>query len=168
MSTVVLISTRLEKALSNFLAFLMAAMVIDVLWQVISRFALADPSSYTEELARFLLMWVGLLGAAYAYRKHSHLSLDLVIKSVSPSNQIRLNRFIQCVTFMFALSVMVFGGYKLMALTLSLKQNSAALGLPMGWVYACIPISGLFICWFAFDNFIHAGSHSENNNNSKV
>ena len=168
MPIVARVSKGLETALSNLLAFLMLAMVIDVLWQVISRFILSDPSSYTEELARFLLMWVGLFGAAYAYRKHSHLSLDLVINAVSITSRVRLNRFIQCITFLFAISVMVFGGYKLMALTLSLKQNSAALGFPMGWVYACIPVSGLFICWFAFDNFIHAESLSDNKNNDKV
>ncbi len=163
MPIVVRISKGLETALSNLLALLMVAMVLDVLWQVISRFILADPSSYTEELARFLLMWVGLMGAAYAYRKHSHLSLDLVINAVSMKSRIRLNRFIQCITFIFVLSAMVLGGYKLMSLTLSLKQHSAALGLPMGWVYACIPMSGLFICWFAFDNFIHAESLSHTN-----
>lgn len=149
------ISQHLEKWLANLLVVLMIGIVIDVTWQVISRFLLGDPSSFTEELARFLLMWIGLLGAAYAYRRHSHLSLDLLLMNSSMERRILLLRLIHCVSFLFAASAMVYGGAQLMALTLSLKQTSAALGVPMGYVYSCIPLSGLLICWFAAENFLH-------------
>ncbi|MDZ7924786.1 MAG: TRAP transporter small permease [Marinagarivorans sp.] len=147
-------SNFLEKILGNFLALLLAAMVIDVVWQVISRYITNHPSSITEELARFLLIWIGLIGAAYAYRKHSHLSLDLLIRALKPSSQMLLNRAIQIITIAFASTCMVYGGFKLMMLTLTLHQTSAALGIPVGLVYSCIPLSGLLICWFAIDNFV--------------
>lgn len=149
------ISLFLEKALEKVLVFLVAAIVLDVTWQVLTRFIFKNPSSYTEELARYLLMWIGLLGAAYAYRKHAHLSLDLLLHSVSRTKQRVLLRFIHICTFIFAALAMVFGGVKLVSLTLMLKQSSAALGMPIGGVYSCLPISGLLICWFAIDNFIH-------------
>lgn len=148
-------SLTLEKFLGITLAVLMAAIVVDVTWQVLTRFILGDPSSYTEELARFLMIWIGLLGAAYAYRKHSHLSLDLLLQSATRPRKILLLRIIHCVSFIFAATAMVYGGIQLMSLTLSLKQSSAALGVPMGYVYSCIPISGLLICWFAVENFLH-------------
>ena len=110
-------------------------------------------------------MWIGLLGAAYAYRRHSHLSLDLLIMNSSMERRIILLRAIHCVSFLFAASAMVYGGVQLMALTLSLKQTSAALGVPIGYVYSCIPLSGILICWFALENFLHpdptAISHTE-------
>jgi TRAP-type C4-dicarboxylate transport system permease small subunit len=149
------ISQHLEKWLARLLVVLMITIVVDVTWQVISRFFLGDPSSFTEELARFLLMWIGLLGAAYAYRRHSHLSLDLLLMNSTVEKQIVLLRLIHCVSFLFAASAMVYGGVQLMALTLSLKQTSAALGVPMGYVYSCIPLSGILICWFAAENFLH-------------
>lgn len=149
------ISQYVEKCLAWFLVVLMIAIVLDVTWQVVSRFLLADPSSYTEELARFLLMWIGLIGAAYAYRRHSHLSLDLLLMSASLPHKLLLLRAIHCVSFIFAASAMVYGGSQLMALTLSLKQTSAALGVPIGYVYSCIPLSGILICWFALENFLH-------------
>lgn len=149
------LSQTLEKLLGIILAILMATIVVDVTWQVLTRFLLGDPSSYTEELARFLMIWIGLLGAAYAYRKHSHLSLDLLLQSSSRARRILLLRIIHCISFVFAACAMVYGGIQLMWLTLSLKQSSAALGVPMGYVYSCIPISGLLICWFALENFLH-------------
>jgi len=170
------ISAILEKSLANILIFLMIAIVLDVTWQVLIRLILdlieqipetfhalksalawffaSLPTSFTEELARFLLMWIGLLGAAYAYGKRSHLSLDLLLQSVNKPKQQMLVRIADAFGFLFASVVMVYGGIQLMTLTLSLNQTSATLEIPVGYVYACIPISGLLICWFALDNFI--------------
>ena len=55
----------IDKGLEGLLVFLMAFLVVDVLWQVVSRYVLVSPSSVTDELAGYLLIWVGLLGAAY-------------------------------------------------------------------------------------------------------
>lgn len=149
------ISNLLERLLALFLAFLMAAMVLDVTWQVFTRFVLNDPSSYTEEIARFLLIWIGLMGAAYAYRKHSHLSLELLIHKLHGANQLILVRVIQLISFLFAATAMVFGGIKLMQLTLELNQITAATNINMGYIYSCIPLSGILICWFALEFFLN-------------
>ena len=53
----------IDKGLELSLIFLMAFLVVDVLWQVLSRYILVSPSSVTDELAGYLLIWVGLLGA---------------------------------------------------------------------------------------------------------
>lgn len=145
------ISNILERALEYLLVLLMASMVLDVTWQVLTRFILNDPSSYTEEIARFLLIWIGLMGAAYAYRKHAHLSLDLLIHKVSDTQKRWLVRFIQVVTIAFAASTMVYGGLNLMALTLEPVQVAPATNVAIGYIYSCIPLSGLLICWFAVE-----------------
>ena len=69
----------IEKALEWLLVFLMSVLVLDVLWQVFSRYILSSPSSYTDELAGFLLIWVGLFGAAYVAGKREHLAIDLLL-----------------------------------------------------------------------------------------
>lgn len=153
-------SLLLERALAGALVVLMTIMVVDVTWQVVSRYVTNNPSSFTEELARFLLMWIGLLGAAYAYRKHSHLSLDLLLQSVDQTKSIILARISHVLCFLFSASVLVYGGISLMLLTLSLNQTSAALNLPIGLVYMCIPLSGVLICWFALDSLIHPSFES--------
>ena len=65
----------IDKGLELSLIFLMAFLVVDVLWQVLSRYILVSPSSVTDELAGYLLIWVGLLGAAYVSGKNEHLAI---------------------------------------------------------------------------------------------
>ena len=72
------VTDSITKILANILIVLMAAMVLDVTWQVFTRFILRDPSSFTEELARFLLIWIGVLGAAYALKTKAHLGIDIL------------------------------------------------------------------------------------------
>ena len=127
----------------------MAVSVLNVLWQVFTRFVLSDPSSYTEELARYLLIWIGLIGAAYASGRQLHLAIDLLPQKLSGSRRVFLDIGIRIAVAAFAIAVLAYGGTQLVSLTLGLGQTSAALRLPIGWVYLAIPISGILIAWFA-------------------
>lgn len=77
----------IDKGLELSLIFLMAFLVVDVLWQVLSRYILVSPSSVTDELAGYLLIWVGLLGAAYVSGKNEHLAIDLLLQHIRPSRR---------------------------------------------------------------------------------
>lgn len=143
---------KVDSFLAGFLAVLLVLMVVDVTWQVFTRFILSQPSSFTEEIARFLLIWIGVLGAAYAFRTRAHLGLDLLTSKLAPEARRRTDVVANLCCFGFAASVMVFGGIKLVALTLDLRQTSAALQVPIGYIYTVIPISGLLICLYALNN----------------
>jgi len=142
---------KIDQLLAGFLALLMTAIVIDVSWQVITRFLLSTPSSYTEELARFLLVWIGLLGASYAYRTRAHLGLDLLTNQLPPKSKALVELIAVFCSATFAVLVMVYGGSQLVLLTFELKQTSASLGIPIGFVYMVIPLSGLLITLYALD-----------------
>ncbi len=139
---------KLNKFLEIFLVFLVSILVIDVLWQVFSRYLLSSPSSFTDELAGFLLIWVGVLGAAYVAGRQEHLAIDILIQKSSPARQKKLQYFIYSVIFLFALFVMVVGGAILMYSRFVLQVKSAALQLPLGYVYSILPISGLIIMYY--------------------
>lgn len=141
----------LDKTLKLALAILMTAMVASVVWQVLSRYLFVVPAAWTEELARFLLIWIGLLGAAYAYRHGSHLGIDLLANKLAASNKRRLHSVVHIVCLLFAASVLVIGGGSLVSMTWELKQFSAAMGLPIAYVYSVIPLSGVLIVLFAAD-----------------
>ncbi len=140
---------RVDKTLEFFLVFIMAANVLNVLWQVFTRFVLKDPSSFTEELARFLLIWVGLLGASYASGKKMHLAIGVVLESLQGKLRWVIEMIIQACIFVFALLVMTAGGLRLVSITLTLNQVSAALRIPLGYVYLVIPLSGLLIMYYS-------------------
>ena len=139
---------KLNRVLEVFLVFLMAVLVIDVLWQVFSRYLLSSPSSFTDELAGFLLIWVGVLGAAYVAGRKEHLAIDILIQRSPPARQRLLLYLIHSLIFLFALSVMVTGGVVLMYTRFVLQVKSAALQLPLGYVYIVLPISGLIIMYY--------------------
>ena len=139
---------RINQYLAAFLIFLMAIMTLDVLWGVFTRYVLNNQASWSEELARFLLIWVGILGAAYASGQKLHLSIDLLQPRLTIENQKRLSVLINLLIIGFALTVMVIGGFRLMYLTSVLGQTSAALRIPIASVYVIIPISGLLIIYY--------------------
>ena len=142
---------RIDRLLETLLVVLMGAMVLNVLWQVFTRFVISSPSSYTEEIARYLLIWVGLLGAAYATGQGSHLAVDILPTRLKGRARFRLQLLLKALVASFAFAVLVVGGAQLVRLTLSLGQTSAALHIPLGYVYLVLPVSGLIIVFFVLD-----------------
>ncbi|MEQ8238306.1 MAG: TRAP transporter small permease [Cyclobacteriaceae bacterium] len=140
---------NVDKILSMVLVALMSIMVINVLWQVASRYVLSSPSLFTDELANFLLIWVGLLGAAYAAGQKAHLAIDILPSQLTGEKKKKLNLIIGILTIIFALTVMVIGGSRLVYLTWSLEQLSATLRVPLGYIYLVIPVSGILIIYYA-------------------
>lgn len=141
--------TKLEFALRGLLAALMGALVLAVSWQVISRYVLSAPSVWTEELARFLLVWIGVLGASYAYRARVHLAIDLLPRKLGVRKGAGLEAVNASLVGVFAAVVMMFGGGRLVLITWELNQISPALGWPMAVVYSVVPLSGALLMLFA-------------------
>ena len=107
----------LDRSLKLALAILMTAMVASVVWQVLSRYLFVVPAAWTEELARFLLIWIGMLGAAYAYRHGSHLGIDLLAEKFGDAGKRALHQLIHSVCLLFAASVLGVGGGSLVSMT---------------------------------------------------
>ncbi|RDV15327.1 TRAP transporter small permease [Pontibacter diazotrophicus] len=143
---------RLDSTLYWLLVILMGTMVLNVLWQVGSRFILRSPSSITDELARFLLIWVSLLGASYVTGRKMHLAIDILPSKLEGKKQRNLNVLINVLVAVFALFAMVWGGIKLVYITLTLNQTSASLNVPLGYVYLVVPLSGLIIIYYSIMN----------------
>jgi TRAP-type C4-dicarboxylate transport system permease small subunit len=141
-----------DAALFNFLVFLMAAMVLNVLWQVASRYIFRAPSNFTDELSRYLLIWVSLLGASYVAGKKLHLAIDILPEKLEGKKERNLNILINIFVALFAFFVMVWGGINLVYITLKLEQISSALNIPLGYVYIAVPLSGLFIIYYSLTN----------------
>lgn len=145
----------LDLFLATFVTILMGVLVVNVLWQVVSRYLVGQPSPFTDELAGFLLIWVGLLGATYITGKKEHLAIDLLHHRLSPEKKVRVNVAINALIALFALAVLVVGGVNLVFITLHLKQLSSALQVPVGYVYLVLPLSGLFIIYYAIYDIVY-------------
>ncbi len=144
----------IDKVLANILVIIMAIMVLNVLWQVASRFILGSPSSFTDELARYLMIWVGILGAAYVSGKNMHVAIDVLPKRLNKLAQDRLLLIVRLLIILFCLLAMVIGGSRLVYITFVLGQNSPALQVPLAVVYMVIPISGLLIIYYKLSDIL--------------
>jgi len=150
----VLIKTVLTKMLQLVVIVLMASLVVDVLWGVISRYILGAQTQWTEELANILLMWVSLLGASVVFGVKGHLGVDYFVGKLD----VEARKIIDVVVFLliitFAGVVMVYGGSVLVKETLEAEQVSPALNLKWGYNYMSVPISGVFILLFCFEGIM--------------
>ncbi|WP_127960089.1 TRAP transporter small permease [Serratia microhaemolytica] len=139
--------TIMNSVLSWCCISLSSVLVLCVSWQVFSRYVLNNPSTSTDEIARFLFIWVGLMGAAYTMGQKRHLAIDLLAMKLEkkPLQLSNLNILISLLSLCFACVIMIYGGSKLMLKTLATGQISPALGIEMGLVYAAVPLSGLLM-----------------------
>ena len=140
---------HVDKSLEIALSVLLSLMVINVLWQGTSRYIFNDPSSFTDELARYMLIWLGLLGSAYASGKHMHVAIELLDRKLTDGQIRKKQVFINAGIFLFALVVLIIGGIRLVYISFHLGQTSSAMQLSLGYVYLALPLSGLLICYYA-------------------
>ncbi|WP_242203960.1 TRAP transporter small permease [Aestuariivivens insulae] len=140
---------KINRLIEVFLIGIFGLLVVDVLWQVFSRYILKASFSWTEELARFSLIWLSILGAAYLNAKRAHLSMDFVYQKLSEKNRKKVLLIVEVLIFLFAAIVMLGGGINLVYITLHLDQLSGTLQVPLGYVYAVLPFSGFLIMCFS-------------------
>ena len=137
----------IDKIIEVLCTLIMGYMVLAVCWQVITRFILKNPSTLTEEILRYLLVWTTMVGGAYAYGRRKHLSINMLTKKLPYKQQKMLDIIIQIIVIAFAVVVMIMGGFNMVGTTSN--QISAALHLPMPYVYASIPVGGILIIFYS-------------------
>ena len=154
-----LLTQKITRVLQVFLMMLMAGMVLDVTWQVFTRFIIQDPSSYTEELAGFLLIWIGLLGGSYAIHTRAHLGIDILARKLRKTSRFGLDVIVHSTILLFAFFILVLGGMRLVNLTFTLNQISPSMGLPIGYVYIVLPLTGVLMIYYSIAHIIQALRH---------
>lgn len=144
------INELLNKIVRSICILIGTVLVICVIWQVFSRYVLNSPSTFTDELARFLFIWVALFGAAYTVHLKKHLAIDFLLVKYEndPTKKVILNIIITLISLLFVVLIMIYGGLNLVQKTFSTGQVSPALGIEMGWVYIATPISGALMLWY--------------------
>jgi len=139
---------KIDQFVGTLLALLMAIMTLDVTWGVFTRYLMGAQSPWTEELARFLLIWIGLLGAAYIAGQNKHLAIDILPARLEGRSKQLLSRAISLIIIGFVATALVIGGIRLVYITYKLGQASAALQMPLSVVYLIVPFSGLLVIYY--------------------
>lgn len=143
---------RLDQFLGSICCLLLAAMVCIACWQVISRYIVGVPSTTSEELLRFSLVWLSMLGMAYVAGKNQHISLTILVDKVSPAVRRWWMIVLQLTFAAFSIWVLIIGGLKISSI--SMLQISPALGIPMGKIYYALPVAGALIIVYSLMNIL--------------
>ena len=93
-----------------------------------------------------------MFAAAYVFGKREHMRMGFLADKLNKKKLTILNAIIEILIIAFALIVMVYGGISITSL--SMTQKTASLGLPMGYVYIVIPITGVVIAVYGVLNVI--------------
>lgn len=129
-------------------------LVLDVVWGVFTRYVMGEQAKWTEELARFLLVWVSLLGGAVAFGIKGHLGVDYFVGKFDPEARRLMALFAHLVVLFFASVVFIYGGVRVVSDAFAMEQMTPALEMAMGYVYLALPISGIFIVLFTIENLL--------------
>lgn len=151
MDTLNAIKKVCDKILIVLCIFLCAFMVVLVSYQVVARFILGDPSAISEELSRLIFVWMGLLASALLYGEKGHMNINYVPEKLGEYRGYYLTILSEILTLVMAIWVLTYGGYRITMNGMG-QVNSAMTWLPVGVIYSVIPLSGLFVVYYAFVN----------------
>lgn len=144
------IKNILDKITSVSCVVVFIAMVLLVTYQVIARYFFQSPSSVTEALTRYAFVWLIIISATYIFGQREHININVVKDKLPFGAQKVVNILIECVTIVFALLVMVYGGFVISKM--NMLQFDSILGIPTGTIYSIIPICGVVIVFYSIYN----------------
>ena len=126
--------------------FLMALAMLTLLvfgtWQIFTRWILGNPSTFTDELLRYVLIIAGFIGSAYCFYRDEHLALTLITDKAKGPFKLCLDIFIEICILFFVVYVFIFGGFKLAN---TATNVSSVMHIPMKTLYMIEPICGILI-----------------------
>ena len=124
-----------------YLACLLLAVISCLgMWQVVSRFVFSQPSTWTEESMRRLLIWMVMLGVVAALRQGALVSVDLMLRLSRGAWRTAVRSIITTVNLAF-LGVVLYFGVDLVSRVRF--QTFASMELSMGWAYGALPVGAL-------------------------
>ena len=137
---------KIEKVLDAVMRFLMALAMLTLLvfgtWQIFTRWVLGNPSTFTDELLRYVLIVAGFIGSAYCFDRDEHLALALITYKAKGPFMVILDVFIEICILFFVVYVFIYGGWKLSA---TATNVSSVMHIPMKTLYMVEPICGVLI-----------------------
>ncbi|WP_299654185.1 TRAP transporter small permease [uncultured Jannaschia sp.] len=132
----------LQRGATACLVALVFTMVGITLMQVILRYGFNAPLRWSEELARYIFVWISFLGLYLAYRKGAHLGLDMLPYMVGPS----VGKVLELSSQTIILITLIWAvGTSGRLVSISLNQGSAVMGLPMIYVYSAFLVGAILV-----------------------
>jgi TRAP-type C4-dicarboxylate transport system permease small subunit len=136
---------------AEVLITIVTAMTVAVLLQVIFRYVFNHPLSWSEELSRYLFIWIFLLGASFAVHRRSHFGMDSFFKMLPDKGRHFLIFIIDLFMGVVILLILVQG---IVLVRNAAAQLSPAMRISMSWAYASLPAGAALMAIHLFTIFL--------------
>lgn len=137
----------IDRALAVVAVMLFATLVVIVVWQVFTRQVIGSPATWTEEAARQVFVWVGLISAALVFGERGHIAVEFVVRRFPRRVEVLIAILVQLVILAFAVVVLVWGGWQ--AAQNAWTQGLSALPFTVGQMYLALPVSGVLTAFYS-------------------
>lgn len=132
---------RFSSVLNKYVAWvamiLLTILVLVVLIAIFYRYVLGDSLSWSEEVARYLCVWVGFIGASVALNRRVHIGVEFFVDRLPPLLKRRIKLAAEWVILGLLLFITYFG---IELVVFQIPQRSSALLISMAWPYASVPV----------------------------
>lgn len=142
----------IDLVLSCAVGIVFAFMVCIGTYQIVVRYFFNSPSTVSEELLTYSFTWMALLASAYVFGKRDHMRMGFFADKITGKPRLILETVIELLILLMVGGIMIFGGASIINLTMT--QQTASLGIPMGIIYTILPISGGLIFVYGILNLI--------------
>ena len=136
--------------LDSIIAILLVVITLLVLSQVFCRYVLNNPLSWSEELTRYLIIWLTFLGASLAVRRKGHIAITVLVRFLPQAFQ-RLAYIVIDILIVVFLLVLVWQGSKVVSVTMIFKSTS--LSLPQGYIFLSLPVGAAIMIYYKIIRF---------------
>jgi TRAP-type C4-dicarboxylate transport system permease small subunit len=137
---------RLFAGIEMLLALALLAMVVMVFGNVVLRYLFDDGIIVSEELSRFLFLWLTFLGAVVVLRRGGHLGFDTLVRMLPRRGRL-LCRVVTDALTLAVCAIFLWGAWP--QVMINMDNASPVSGLPLGWAYAAAAASGIGLCLLA-------------------
>jgi TRAP-type transport system small permease protein len=139
------------------LAVLTLTMFLVVFSQVLFRYVFNSPSPWTEEAARYLFIWISLVGAAFGVGQGSHFGFDLLVQKLPAGVQRASGAWVVPACMSILVFVLVYHGFRMLRIVSF--QVTPALQMPMRYVYLSLPVAGILMAFHLLCNLFRVRDH---------
>lgn len=144
----------------KFLIFNLLISSLIVFMNVVLRYVFSASLHWVDEAARYMFLWLIWIGADFALRERKHLRIDMLVDKFTGKARVYVEIFVLTLWFCFCV-FLGYQGVKLVLIVVAQQQLSTAMQINMGWAYACIPCSGIFMAFrlvLEIKEILHTGN----------
>jgi TRAP-type C4-dicarboxylate transport system permease small subunit len=134
-------------------AVLLLAMIVVTTIQIVARVILHVSSAWTEELSRFLMIWITFIGGTGMLIKGEHLAVDFLSSMYTPSAR-KIARIVNNLIYTFFSGFMLIFGYKLFTNPITMRSLTPALQVPRKWIYVILPVCMVFMVLYSLYDLV--------------